>query len=175
MRSVPSKFLFIYYSVLQQCQQKWSLSVSSRNKKFSSMCCHRWIKSLHKWMPGKDICCVVSIFDMNHMWQICDAMDGTGDEMKLLGFHLPMQLLCYGWAVLINAAQWYMAPHKWTSIFMKNEQAGSSPMATLSQLFSSVPWITAVTCRRFHRTAPHLRSISVFPSRSAGPAERGSR
>lgn len=46
-------------------------------------------------------------------WIICDksygAMHGTGEKMKFLGFHLPMQLLCYGGTVLINAAQWYMA------------------------------------------------------------------
>ena len=32
-------------------------------------------------------------------------MYGIGGKMKFLSFHLQMQLLCYGWAVLINAAQ----------------------------------------------------------------------
>lgn len=54
------------------------------------------------------MCC--SIFDMNHMWQIRDGMYGTGGKMKFPGFHLQMQLLRYGWAVLINAARWYTAP-----------------------------------------------------------------
>lgn len=35
---------------------------------------------------------VVSIFDMNHMWQIRDGMYGTGGKMKFPGFHLQMQL-----------------------------------------------------------------------------------
>lgn len=57
-----------------------------------------------------DICRVVSIFDMNHMWQICEAMYGTGGKMKFPCFHLQMQLLCAAWAALINAARWYTAP-----------------------------------------------------------------
>lgn len=58
----------------------------------------------------EDIRRVVSIFDMNHMWQICGAMRGTGGEMKFFAFHLQMQLRRHGWAALINAARWCTAP-----------------------------------------------------------------